>query len=195
MIYIDEHKVLFIHLIKTGGTSVLNALGTTQKRHCPVSCVLDSRFLARYADQLKLEKRDNFDPERYINNIKHNWNRLRITFVRNPWARLVSEYQYNINRGIEPGAFSDVIYRLLTCTDDIWKWSQCRWLTHKNKSYADRVYKLETDIDKFQKDFDVQLPHINYTNHKPYREYYDDKTRQIVNLVFADDIKEFGYTF
>ena len=41
MIYIDKHKVIFIHLTKTGGESVLEALGSPQKRHTPVSAILE----------------------------------------------------------------------------------------------------------------------------------------------------------
>ena len=196
MIYIDKHKVIFMHLTKTGGESVLEALGTTQKRHCPVGCILDQDFLDSYSRQLNLFKeKDNFNPTKYINNIKANWNRLRITFVRNPWARLVSEYHYNLSKGIEEGSFGEVVNRLLIHKDDVWKWSQVRWLSHRGRCYADRIYKLEDDREKFEKDFGVQLPHKNKTQHKPYREYYNDRTMEIVRLVFADDIKRFGYEF
>ena len=189
MIYIPKHKVIFLHLIKTGGESVLEALNAPGKRHAPVSVILDKKFREDYKNQLNPYR------DKYINNIKANWNSLRITFVRNPWARLVSEYHYNIARGKEVDNFTSVINRLLTCTDDVWKWSQTRWLSHNGKFYADRVYKLESDRRKFENDFGVQLPHKNKTNHKPYRDHYNDRTKKIVELVFADDIKEFGYEF
>jgi hypothetical protein len=42
-----------------------------------------------------------------------------------------------------------------------------------------------------------QLPHMNATalKTKHYREYYNDKTRKIVEKAFEGDIKRFGYTF
>lgn len=196
MIYIERHKVIFIHLTKTGGESVLEALGSTQKRHTPVSAILDDNFRSKYATQLDLYKeREDFKPTRYLDRIKNNWHNLRITFVRNPWARLVSEHHYNIDRGIEKRCFNEVIYSLLQCHDDIWKWSQTRWLTHGGKSYVDRVYKLEKDIQMFEDNFEVELPHKNRSKHKPYREYYNERTKRIVELIFQDDIKEFGYEF
>ncbi len=196
MIYIDKHKVIFIHLTKTGGESVLEALGSPQKRHTPVSAILDDSFRKKYAKQLDLfEEREDFKPTRYLNRIKNNWNSLRITFVRNPWARLVSEYHYNKAKGLDDRPFDEVIYSRLQCHDDIWKWSQMRWLCHKGKSYADRVYRLEHDKQKFNSDFSVELPHKNKSNHNPYREYYNERTKKLVELVYADDIKEFGYGF
>lgn len=196
MIYIDKHKVIFMHLTKTGGESVLEALGSPQKRHTPVSAILDDDFRHTYAKQLDLfEERQDFKPTRYLNRIKSNWNSLRITFVRNPWARLVSEYHYNKAKGIDDRDFEEVVYSLLQCHDDIWKWSQMRWLCHKGKCYADRVYRLEHDKQKFNAHFNVELPHKNKSVHNPYREYYNDRTKRIIELVYADDIKEFGYEF
>jgi hypothetical protein len=196
MIYIDEHKVIFMHLTKTGGESVLEALDSPQKRHTPVSAILDDNFRQTYAKQLDLfEERKDFKPTRYLNRIKSNWNSLRVTFVRNPWARLVSEYHYNKAKGIDDRDFKEVVYSLLQCYDDIWKWSQMRWLCHKGKCYADRVYRLEYDKQKFNSDFSVELPHKNKSSHDPYREYYDERTKRIVELVYADDIEEFDYEF
>ena len=196
MIYVKKHKVIFIHLIKTGGESVLKAFDCRQKRHCPVSSVLDKEAFSEYGGQLNLlEGSSNFNPSKYIGNLKQNWNNLRISFVRNPWARAVSEYHYNLEKGVERGSFTDMVNRLITSRNNVWKWSQVRWLSHKGKLYADRIYKLESDIEKFQTDFDVKMPHKNKSSHKPYREYYNNRTREIIAMVYRDDIKEFGYEF
>ena len=39
------------------------------------------------------------------------------------------------------------------------------------------------------------LPSINVSNSTPYQEFYDRKTRELVESAFRDDIKTFGYRF
>jgi chondroitin 4-sulfotransferase 11 len=60
-------------------------------------------------------------------------------------------------------------------------------------------------VENLQKDFDTvcekvgmnkfTLPHINRTEHKHYREYYDKETRKIVDKIYSIDIDLFGYRF
>jgi hypothetical protein len=39
------------------------------------------------------------------------------------------------------------------------------------------------------------LPRLNTTKHRPYWEYYDDESREIVADVFSEEIETFGYEF
>jgi hypothetical protein len=41
----------------------------------------------------------------------------------------------------------------------------------------------------------ASLPRINVSNTKPYKEYYNDETRELVRQAFAPDITLFGYDF
>jgi hypothetical protein len=60
-------------------------------------------------------------------------------------------------------------------------------------------------FENLQKDFDYvmnrlnlpqqKLTHENCTLHKPYRDYYDDETEEVVAERYKDDINCFGYEF
>jgi len=66
--------------------------------------------------------------------------------------------------------------------------------------YADFIGRFESLSADFRKVCDKigaegTLPHMNVTQHDGYKQYYDDETRQIVELLYEGDIREFGYTF
>ena len=195
MIYNDEHNVIFIHLIKTGGESVTHALkgDSRHKRHIPVRFIFEddwSRFDKKQFPILHRECNKIAAGE-----IKQRWySHLRVTTVRNPWARAVSEYEYNIKKGIEARSFEDAIYNRST---DVWKKSQTWWLLYNNKIQADRIMKLESIHEDFERIFPgLELPHKNKSNPgKHYTEYYDDNTRKIIHDLYYDDVTEFDYKF
>src|SRR5262249_7513372 len=40
-----------------------------------------------------------------------------------------------------------------------------------------------------------RLPHLNRSQHKDYRTYYSDRTRELVETYFRADVELFGYSF
>jgi hypothetical protein len=80
--------------------------------------------------------------------------------------------------------------------------NQIEWIQdNQGKTMVNFIIKVEN----LQQDFNMvcdkigiphtKLPHKNRSNHKPYAEYYDDETRQIVSEKYARDIEYFGYEF
>jgi len=69
--YMHKHKCIFVHIPKSAGTSIVDVLGgdTVSRSHLPA-------YIYKTAD-----------PERYEEYFK-------FTFVRNPWDRVVSTYEY-----------------------------------------------------------------------------------------------------
>ena len=174
--------IIFIHIPKSGGTSIGTWLGGLTLGGHP--------------------RIEDFLP--------YKTNQVTFTVVRNPWDRVVSAYHYlfytkketifqsYIDKGIP--SFEKFIKNLGTVTTEkVWfngLNSQCDWI----RSGVDiilRFENLEEDFKQIQKitnDF-RPLPHLNKSEHRQYREYFTDETREIVEQAFKEDIDRFGYEF
>jgi hypothetical protein len=81
-------------------------------------------------------------------------------------------------------------------------WSQLDMLVDADGRFlADAVLRfenLESDYkalcQRIGKPY-CQLPHINKGGGRPYQDYYDDETRELVGKLFRKDIEFFGYRF
>lgn len=64
-------------------------------------------------------------------------------------------------------------------------------------SYLGRFETLEADLSRIADKLGAQapLPHENVSIHAPYREFYDEASRDLVSVALADEIERFGYTF
>ena len=211
-----SHKLgmIFIHIPKTAGTSITEALGQLDPGLEPVSggghqpvWFAKSALPAVFGTYLKF------------------------AVIRNPWARAVSLFSYRkeILRSsrhawprhwpdrhlVETMSFRDVVLEsrgqnptvMETCpprtVDEIaWLEPSCfAWINLDRRIAVDRVLRLET----LERDFaalceglgvsSAALPHANRSEHDHYRTYYDDETREIVARRYAADIEAFGYTF
>ena len=63
--------------------------------------------------------------------------------------------------------------------------------------FIGRFEDLENDFKKVCEllSIEMRLPHKNPSKHASYREYYDDRTYQLVKEAFAKDITLFDYEF
>lgn len=127
-----------------------------------------------------------------------------ISSVRHPWARAVSLYA-NVRRVGFEGSFDDFII------NELYSWQsglKNRWNTYemfheRGELIVDHVIRLEhleTDLRPIVEERwpDLDLDYTTRSNagaHQPFREYYTDKTVDIVAEFFAYDIETFGYRF
>ena len=187
-----KHKFVFIHIPKTGGTSIEclfinNAhIKDVAGKHNMVSDI-GSEFLKKY---------------------------FTFTFVRNPWDRMVSYYKFRIKRSFNMfnhgESFKEWIRFL--CSDEVQKINAYHFnlaIKNQREFLVNESNEISVDFigrfENFQQDFDTicdkigipqqQLPHKNATKHKHYTEYYDDETREIVAEKYAKDIEYFEYEF
>ena len=194
---------LFIHIAKTAGVSINNALGLNGRMH----------FTAQ-------EFRKTLGDEKFQRLFK-------FTIVRNPWDRAVSQYSHlwsvmhedcpsfkdwvKIVYGeVLPYAYKNrdkfITFRYKNNTiEGLLKpyMPQLDWLRDENgKMLVDFVGRHENLQDDFNTICDKIgiarriLPHNNASKRdKDYRSYYDQKSKKLVGAFFHKEIKKFSYKY
>lgn len=194
-----KKQVIFIHVPKAAGTSIKTKLyGKIEGGH--------RRIVEYYG----------YDPVRTRAFFKFG-------FVRNPWSRLLSAYSYLTQKKQSTSrdqkftdaflsdkrdftdfvkALEDVRYRrIVQCYDhfQLQAYWICRPGEHKHSlNFLGRFETLSADIEELneKKSLDLQVgPPMRKSSHGDYRDSYTDKTRRIVEDVYAKDILIFGYSF
>lgn len=185
-----KQKYIFIHINKTGGTSINKALGLKGRRHFTVSEIIQ-----------KIGK-----------------NKVSSCFVfvvvRNPWAKVVSHYNYRIKTNQTSMRDNSISFT---------KWVQQTYGPKKNRFYynnpkmflpqsewikdengnilIDKIIRFENlnddflEMTKFLGFKNISLPKINKTKKVDYRDYYNDRTKKIIEEWFSEDIRLFNYSF
>ncbi|MDC8006285.1 sulfotransferase family 2 domain-containing protein [Aureisphaera galaxeae] len=217
-----ERKFIFIHIHKTGGTSIEKKLGhfDTLMRD-----VQDHRSLAEIEE---LTDR-GFYFRKFLYSIKKGKPQLaqknlslyvspkltrkeydsfyKFSFVRNTWGRLYSWYA-NVMRdelhresyGITHPNYS--MYDFLTEKIKPETFSQLHFLKNREGKIAmDFIGRFEN----LQEDFntvcdrigleDSELPRLLISNNAHYTEFYDDKTKDLVRSLFKEEIDFFNFEY
>lgn len=184
-VYFD--RFVFIHINKTGGSSIEKAL------------------------KLPFEHKTAIEKIQEIG--RHEWDR-RISFavVRNPWDKVVSHYHYRVytnQTGMGDGhiSFNDWVRRSYGCKDPVYYdqpkmfQPQAEWLKDADLNMCVkeilRFENLAGDFNVLAEKIGkkVLLPHVKKTSHKCYKDYYDADARKIIERVFQEDIDVFKYVF
>lgn len=180
-------RYVFIHINKTGGTSVERALHLRSER------------------KTAREKRAEMGTARFER-------AFSFAFVRNPWDKVVSHYHYRVrtNRtGLADAGlpFRDWVLRAYGERDPRYHdepkmfMPQVYWVgDDEGRCLIDFVGRFERLSDDFAEvcrriGVEATLPRIKTTAHAHYRDAYDDETRALVGERFAPDLAEYGYTF
>ena len=127
-----------------------------------------------------------------------------ISSVRNPWARTVSLYA-NVRRVGFEGTFDEfVIDELHTWQSGLrGRWNSYEMFHERGRRIVDHIIRVEHLDEDLRPVVEHRWPDLEFDysirsntgNHKPFREYFNDKTSDIVADFFAWDIETFGYRF
>jgi hypothetical protein len=188
--FFDKSKCIFVHTPKAAGTSISFAIYGNDPWHFNVK------------ELRRINKRKYYDY-------------FKFSFVRNPWARMFSTYNYSkkwikkhpqtsIRFMKKYNTFEDFIINGLSI-DLIEKhyffWSYAKYLTFdKKKIEVDFYGRFENLIDDFnllnsKLGTNYHLPKMNQSSKKDYRRYYSKKTIDKIYKLYKDDVNLFKYDF
>jgi hypothetical protein len=205
-----DHRFIFVHVYRTGGQSVSQALrphAFVPNRHLlrvPLVRKLGRTGLHQLQDyrlgHIKAKQlRDELDPEVFDGFFK-------FAFVRNPWDWHVSIYHYVRQRTDHPDHEQ---FKRMSGFEEF-----LDWRIHSEGAEQQREFVLDDDgeliVDfvgyhsTLARDFatvcrrvgiDATLPHRNESSHADFREYYTPETRALVAEAWRGDIDYFGFAF
>jgi hypothetical protein len=192
----QETKSIFIHIPKAAGTSIARSIYGMNVGHRKASdyiAVSDSEFKKYY----------------------------RFSFVRNPWDRAISAYNF-----VKQGGTSLV----QPLPNDIYKSSMfdtfdtfvTEWLQHQDLGKIDIVFEpqykyifdyndnllvdfvgkienIEIDLKKVKSQINIktELQQLNKSNRRQegYKSHYKSETAEIIERLYSNDIALFNYKF
>lgn len=178
---------IFVHINKTGGSSIERALG------------------APFQHLTALELREHLGDRRWAD-------RFSFGFVRNPWDRVVSHYHYRVKTnqtrlGERTVPFDEWVIRAYGERDPAYYdqpkmfMPQHEWLCdHEGRQIVDFVGRFERLREDFAEacrriGVDGTLPHLKKSDHRDFRELYSAETRDLIARRFEGDIERYGYEF
>lgn len=185
----ERTAFVFLHINKTAGTSVGHAIGLPVKRH----------LTAR--EVIRLIGREDWDAA---------W---KFSFVRNPWDRAVSLYEYRRMKdrtgiGSDGLPFGEWVQRVFGEDPDPAYHNKRRpflpqsdWLKDdRGRISLEFIGRFERLAEDFQRVAEriapgAELPRLNASRRREYSEYYDARSRDTVARRFAEDIDRFAYRF
>jgi hypothetical protein len=204
----DRHRLLFVHVQKTGGNTVRTMLN---------QALPDARnprgVLPKHARLGGILKAEPALADYYV-----------FGFVRNPWARMVSwwsmiqDAKLNADAGnagaierLRTNRFMRVVATtyetfddfVLHGTDDLPRLgtAQVRYLVtpRRRADFIGRTENLVADVGTVFHRVGLpvgEVPRANASTPRgPYQDFYTDATRRRIATVYADDVTAFGYTF
>jgi len=194
MPYSDQLETVFLHIPKTGGTTIKRLLGIHQFNSENPELIPSPQHLtcALLREKMGSEKYDSY---------------FKFTFVRNPWTRLVSEYFW---RQGAPKRRLDMTFSEFTkYAEDVvrnGRFYDRKFDDHfipqiEYTSDVNRVLRFEQFAEGVTSIAGQLGVHIDKVPEKParrhdnYWEFYDPASRARVERVYQEDIDAFGYEF
>lgn len=174
-------KFLFVHIPKTAGTSILDALRSKG---------LDT-WTRKYVR--------GHDPIGVLLENNNTENTFKFAVVRNPYQRTYSAFhQYNKGNA-EKISFVQFLLNIknniISKETPLLHLPQSFFLTLDGMVAVDKIYKFE-NIKELEDDIDLEIRTLNIGNYteENFKNDYSDESIALVNQLYSIDFDNFGYT-
>jgi hypothetical protein len=211
-------RTLFIHITRTGGTSIQAARVATSTRYEGMkpqalgAFKMDNRSAFHINEKFATRAQKHIPYPSLSRAFLTRFDRI-FTVVRNPWARVVSHYNiadwmYNYAGDTwwyqEKISWEEYLDRMdsFRMIPSYWhnhsydQWArQSDWLSGGiNKIDVLRYENLQEDINGYFSKH-VEIPHLNESKEADYRSYFTDKQAEKVADWFKVDIERWGFNY
>lgn len=193
MLISHSEKLLFIHIQRTGGTSISEVFN---------DAVPDVQSINLMHDNANTVVQDFFPPYKDY---------LKFAFVRNPWARVFSWYalsrKYNVIRRNPFFTLDEFIehyeeVRAILGIDKYFLFNQLDYISNgKDELVTDIVGRYENLEDDLRRIFLKRnicikdIPKINSASNGDYAAHYSARSRILIEQRCQKDIETFAYLF
>lgn len=191
-----KHKCVFMHITKTGGTSIETKLSGSKPppvrmKHLKTPPWIDKERHMNVVNMVKTYGEESWE------------NYFTFTFVRNPWDRMVSWFFWRKRMRTIPKdlTFSEFVidFKFWHTDKTLPAQPQHSWFDDKFKiDFVGKFENLQDDFNKVCNTLnikDTKLPHMYNTKHSHYSEYYDSETKKEVDRIWGIDAEIFKYKF
>lgn len=187
-----KHKAIFVHVPKTGGTSITSALSRQGFEGLNLNCADDGSIdddTGYYKNGSAMRMKRQFS--------ENLWNSyFKFGFVRNPYDRILSNY--NFFKGLGSVPFSRFVESQGQNTYQIWH-NDITQTQHTNLEldFVGKFENLQTDFDNICKRLNIPLskvPHLNRSReNNNWKTYFTDNCMKTVYNKYKPDFVNFGY--
>jgi len=208
MLISDSHEFIFLRVRKVASTSMKAIL-------LPLCIPGPEGRLAHIKSRMRLE----WDYHKYVTraheNIRAVQKRMpkekfdryfKFAFVRNPWERLVSEYEFILKsqthgrhtRVKKLGGFKPFIHMQIPRRDAYQVNMLCDRQGTLLMDFIGKMENLESDWQTVCERIGIpvqKLPRKKFIKREHFSKYYNDETRQLVARHWAREIELFDYSF
>lgn len=208
MLISDSHEFIFLRMRKVASTSMRAVLR-------PLCIPTPQGRLAHFKSRARLEwDYHNYVPRAHedILTVKHRMpaekfdKYFKFAFVRNPWERLVSEYEFILNRPrhgrykrvTKLANFNEFIQMQIPRSDAYQLNVLCDRQNRSLMDFIGKLENLESDWRTICERIGIPyqgLPRKNVTERKPYQDYYNAESIKLVATHWAREIELFEYSY